>query len=309
VRNQAELERARGEYERLTKRSDDIKAEAARAQSAGEEEKALRLRREAAALSSPPITIEMSFNVYRTTKGKIGEPVFAEIEAVNPRTLRQFEGEIFSIKEYYTNRVPLPAWILAGSGGALRVQIRCMSHTQYLGMSESDLYLLARSGGFGFNYMKGLFGIWLQAMVLTAIGVCAGTFLSWPVALLTTIFFFVAGQLAFPFLVDFSRQAIMGGGPFESLIRIVTHDNQMTELTPTPGAVLAKTLDALVMPLMSMLVFIVPNFQALDVSNVVADGYMVSWRELLQNSLLALAYAVPFSFAGFLILKNREVAA
>ena len=45
--------------------------------------------------------------------------------------------------------------------------------------------------------MKGLFGVWLQAMVLTAIGVFAGTFLSWPVALLTTIAFFVAGQVAF----------------------------------------------------------------------------------------------------------------
>ena len=45
----------------------------------------------------------------------------------------------------------------------------------------------------------------ITAMVLTAIGVCAGTFLSWPVALLTTIAFFVAGQLAFAFLVDFTR--------------------------------------------------------------------------------------------------------
>src|SRR5262249_22135178 len=162
-----------------------------------------------------------------------------------------------------------PSRILAGSGGALRIQVRCLTPSQYLGMAESDLYLLASSGGFGLNYMKGLFGIWLQAMVLTAIGVCAGTFLSWPVALLTTIFFFVAGQLAFSFLMDFTRQAIMGGGPFESLIRIVTHDNMMTDLTPTAGVVLAKTLDALVMPLMSMLVFLVPNFQALDVSNTV----------------------------------------
>jgi len=129
------------------------------------------------------------------------------------------------------------------------------------------------------------------------------------VALLTTIFFFVAGQFAFVFVFDLSRQAIMGGGPFESLIRIVTHDNQMSELTPTAGVVLAKTLDALVMPLMSMMVYLVPNFQALDVSNTVADGYMVSWRTILENSLLALAYAIPFSFAGYLILKNREVAA
>ena len=156
-------------------------------------------------------------------------------------------------------------------------------------MAESDLYLLPRAGNFGFNYMKGLFGIWLQAMVLTAIGVFAGTFLSWPVALLTTISFFVAGQLAFAFLVDFTRQAVLGGGPFESLIRLVTHDNQMSELAPTAGVVLAKTLDSLVMPLMSMLVFVVPNFNALDVSNMVADGFAVSWSLHGLNTLLALA--------------------
>jgi hypothetical protein len=157
--------------------------------------------------------------------------------------------------------------------------------------------------------MKGLFGIWLQAMVLTAIGVFAGTFLSWPVALLTTIFFFVAGQLAFSFLVDFTRQAIMGGGPFESLIRLLTHDNQMSELAPTAPVVLAKTLDSLVMPLMSMLVYIVPNFNRLDVTESVANGFAVGWGLLGDNLLLALAYAIPFSVAGYYILKNREVAA
>jgi uncharacterized membrane protein YhdT len=309
ARNQNELDRARSEYDALSKRADDLKAQAVAADASGEPAKAKALRDEILGISSEPITVEMSFNVYRTTKGKVGEPVYAEIQAINPRTGKEFEGDVFPIKEYYTNRVQLPASILAGSGGSLRLEIRCLSPTQYLGMSESDLYLLARSGNFGFNYMKGLFGVWLQAMVLTAIGVCAGTFLSWPVALLTTVAFFVAGQLAFAFLVDFSRQAILGGGPFESLIRILTHDNQMSDLTPTAGVVLAKTLDSLVMPVMSMLVYLVPNFQALDVSNMVADGFMVSWRLIGLNTLLALAYVLPFSFAGYLILKNREVAA
>jgi hypothetical protein len=309
ARNTAELDRARGEYDALQKRDADLKSSLSRAVAARNTNEADQLRRQLSALHSPPINIEMSFNVYRTTKGKIGEAVYAAIEAINPRTLKQFDGDVFAVKEYYTNHVQIPAAILAGSRGALRIQVRCLTPTQYLGMAESDLYLLASSGPFWSNYMKGLFGIWLQAMVLTAIGVCAGTFLSWPVALLTTIFFFVGGQLAFAFLVDFSRQAILGGGPFESLIRIVTHDNQMSELAPTAGVVLAKTLDALVMPVMSMLVYLVPNFQALDVSNTVADGFMVSWRVMLENTLLALAYALPFSFAGYLILKNREVAA
>ena len=157
--------------------------------------------------------------------------------------------------------------------------------------------------------MKGLLGIWLQAMILTAIGVFAGTFLSWPVALLTTVAFFIAGQIAFSFLVDFTREAVQGGGPFESLIRLVTHDNLMSDLAPTPGVVLAKTLDSLLMPVMSMLVFIVPNFQALDVSNTVADGFAVTNGALFSNLLLSIAYALPFSIVGYFILKNREVAA
>ncbi len=61
-----------------------------------------------------------------------------------------------------------------------------------------------------------MFGIWLQAIVLTTIGVFAGTFLSWPVALLFTIAFFVAGHAAFAILRDFFLSTSVGGGPFEA---------------------------------------------------------------------------------------------
>ncbi|MHB1560336.1 MAG: hypothetical protein ACYC61_23035 [Isosphaeraceae bacterium] len=309
ARNQAELDRLRSDYDAKRQKADDLQDQLETAQAAGQSDEVKRIRGELDRLHAPPIKVEMSFNVYRTTKGKIGEPVYAEISASNPYTRAQIEGDIFPVREYYTNDVYLPASILAGSRGALRVEIRCLSPTQYLGMAESDLFLLPRSGRFEINYMKGLFGIWLQAMVLTAIGVFAGTFLSWPVALLTTIFFFIAGQLAFGFLVDFTRQAVMGGGPFESLIRLLTHDNQMSELAPTAGVILAKTLDSLVMPVMSMLIFVVPNFNVLDVTNMVADGFAVSWGLLGVNTLLALGYAIPFSVAGYYILKKREVAA
>ncbi len=136
--------------------SEDLASEAATAEAAGDQnDKAQALRAEAAKLSSPPITVEMTFNVYRTTKGKVGEPVYAEIQAINPRTGREFEGDVFPIKEYYTNRVQLPASILAGSGGALRIEIRCLSPTQYLGMAESDLYLLAAVGKFRLQLHEG----------------------------------------------------------------------------------------------------------------------------------------------------------
>ncbi len=83
----------------------------------------------------------------------------------------------------------------------------------------------------------------------------------------------------------------------------------MSELAPTLAVITAKTLDSIVMPVMSRLVYIVPNFSALDVSNTVADGFAVGWGLLVANLLLALAYALPFSIVGYFILKNREVAA
>jgi ABC-type transport system involved in multi-copper enzyme maturation permease subunit len=309
--NRQELKDAQAAYDRMVGEAKDLLSRAAAAEKAGKATEAETFRRQANALHSPDVPIEMTFNVYRTTKGKIGEPVFAEMEVTNPYVINPPDKSrwIFPIREYYTNRQYIPASLLAGSHGALKVEVRCLNGTQYLGMAEPDLYILARAGNFGTNYMKGLFGVWLQAMVLTAIGVFAGTFLSWPVALLTTVAFFVAGQVAFQFLLEFSNQSLVGGGPFESLIRLLTHDNQMSELAPTLAVVTAKTFDSIVMPVMSRLVYIVPNFSALDVSNTVSEGFEVRWSLLGINFLLALAYAVPFSIAGYFILKNREVAA
>lgn len=311
----AQAERLRAESQRLQRQAADYEAKADAAEKAGKPDEADDLRARAADLHSPPLQLEMTFTIYRTTKGRVGEPVHAEIEVTNsnPRVLQGYSQapwrDVFPIREYYTNKKLVPASYLVGSDGFLKVEIRCISPTQYLGMGESDLFILRNSGNFGLNFAMGLAGIWLQAMVLTAIGVFAGTFLSWPMALLTTLAFFVAGQVAFSFFRDIAFQSLIGGGPAESLIRLVTHDNQMSELTPTIAVVVAKTFDALTMPVLTRLAYIVPNFGALDVSNTVAEGFAVTWPTTLGNVLLALAYALPFSIGGYFILKNREVAA
>ena len=287
---------------------DDLMAKAKAAETAKKADEAQDLRTQAAALHSPPIAMEMTFTIYRTTKGRVGEPVYAEVEVENPRTGLKYRTT-FPIREYYTNKRSFQSSFLVGSLGDLRVTVRCKSPTQYLGMSESDFYILADEGNFGTNFFKGLFGIWLQAIVLTTIGVFAGTFLSWPVALLFTIAFFVAGHAAFAVLRDFFLSTVQGGGPFESLIRLLTHDNQMSDLAATPGVIVAKTLDSVVMPVMSRMVYLIPNLSSLDVSNTVAEGFAVTWPLVLQSTMIALAYVIPFSIFGYFILKNREVAA
>lgn len=293
---EAEARRVEPQLENLRKRERELRA-------AGK-------RKEADALHSRRIKLEMTFNVYRTTKGELGEPVLASLVVTNPRPGVPPHRAVLPIREYYTNRHTMPASILAGSRGNLTIEVKCLTANQYLGMAEDDLILLSSEGRFGPNFIRGLFGIWLQAMVLTAIGVCAGTFLSWPVALLATIFFFLAGNIGFAALQQFALSAEMiGGGPFESLIRMLSHENLVTDLPATVAVVTAKTLDSVVTPVMSRLVYLVPNFTALDLSNTVAQGFSVSWGLLFRHLLLALGYALPFSIAAYFILRQREVAA
>lgn len=296
------------EADALRRREADLLA---RAKTAATAEEARSLRAEAAKLHSSPIPVEMTFNVFRTTKGTIiGEAVYATMKVSNPHSTLTPHLTTFPVREYYTDTQFFPASYLVGCDGDLEIEIKCLSPTQYIGMAESDLYILSAQGSFWRNYLRGMFGIWLQAMVLTAIGVFAGTFLSWPVALLTTIFFFLSGVLAYGFLQDFALQETpVGGGPFESMIRLVTQANLVAELPSTPAVLTAKTLDALVLPVMSRLFYVIPNFSAMDVSNTVALGFAVDSALLRSNLLIALAYVFPFSIAAYFILKNREVAA
>lgn len=296
-RSQAQIETYQAQFDNMLKREQSLKA-----QNTPEAE--------ANSLHSPPIPIEMVFTVYRTTKGDLGDPVYASLIATNPRPGARPFNAVFPIREYYTNQRTLPSSILVGSKGLLTIEVRCLSPNQYLGMAEEDLFLVASQGSFWANYVRGLLGIWLQALILTAIGVFAGTFLSWPVALLATVFFFVAGNVGFQGLQAMALSSdLVGGGPFESMIRMLSHDNLVADLAPTPGVIVAQTLDSVVMPIMSRLVYLVPNFSALDVSDTVAAGFAVPWVRLGQLVLLALAYAIPFSIAGYFILRNREVAA
>jgi hypothetical protein len=316
----------------LKAKDEGLRDKAAVAQKAGNADEARRFFRESLDLHSPDVTLETSFTIYRTTKGIISEAVQASVEVINldrnpedEKLITPIDPEtklakpdakhiasnrqLPDIREYYTTEVRVPAGVFAGCRGDLEVKVQCVTPMQYLGMAESDMYILASRGSFWANYLKGLYGIWLQTLILVAVGVFAGTFLSWRVAFLCTLFFFVAGQVAFSFLSSFFETTAYGGGPFESFIRLVTHNNQMSDLDPTLGVIVAKALDSIATPVLATTAYFLPNFAAFDFRNLVADGFAVDGWTLLQSTALALAYALPFSFAAYFILKNREVAA
>ena len=306
----SEVKRIQAELEPIQKQERDLREQIQKLEGAGKSADLTSLRAERDKLHSPPIPVEMVFNVFRTSKGELGEAVRASMVVSNPlRPDLELHRSVFPVIEYYTIRRFFPSRMLVGSMGQLAIEIQCITPSQFIGMSEKDLYVLSNQGSFRTNYIAGLTGVWLQALVITSVGLFAGTFLSWSVAFLLTLAVFVFGQLAIGFLDQFNQMGVVGGGPFESLIRLLTHENLQSNLASTPAVMAAKSFDLFLTPILTRLIYVIPNISALDVSNQVALGFAVTTPTLIGQVLLGLGYALPLTAFAYYIFKNREIAA
>ena len=193
--------------------------------------------------------------------------------------------------------------------GKVEIWLTCLPRGQLFGAAEPDLYVRAEDASFRVNLAKGYMGIWLQMVLVIAIGVMFSTFLSGPIAVLAT-----AGTLltALPmvsnFMVELSLGKTYGGGPFESLIRLLTQRNVTSKMPDTMQAAVAKEADMVIEWGLNKISHILPNFADYGFSDHVAYGFDISGGALLTASARGVAFVLPLFIAGYFFLKTREVA-
>lgn len=284
------------------------------------------------------IPLEMSIRVFRTYKGNIEKGLRGTIELVKPAKLDE-EGrpvaldggwrstEIsFVAQEYtaYQPRIPRRLKVRDDEGnerevdvfeelvdpetGALEVWIRCLDNAQYLGMAPADLYLRAKDQPFWLNFVKGYVSIWMQMVVVTCLGVTFSTFLSGPVAMISTLAALIMGMFK-QFVVDVATGEIEGGGPIESLVRIVKQWNQMSEFEDSIGTEIIQRIDAVLMLFVQGISYAMPDCSIFNTSSFVAYGFNIPPSLMAQHMTTMLAYTVVTSIAAYFFFKSREIAA
>lgn len=192
--------------------------------------------------------------------------------------------------------------------GEMEIWLRCVEPGQYFGAGQPDLWLRAADAPFWVNFFKGYLGIWLQMVLVVGFGVMFSTFLSGPVAMLATIGAMIGGFFR-DFLTRLSQGAVLGGGPFESIIRLLRQENMITELEPGLRTTAAKMADAVAEAGLRVIAAILPPFTEFSYADWVAYGFDISWDPWIAiPTLRALAFLVPVFVAGFFFLKTREVA-
>jgi hypothetical protein len=194
------------------------------------------------------------------------------------------------------------------AGGEVEVWLQCLEPSQYFGASQPDLYLRAADAWFGLNFVKGYFGIWLQMVLVIGFGVMFSTFLSGPVAMLATSGALVGGFFS-EFMAKLARREVIGGGPFEALIRLVNQDNLMIDLEPGLQSQVAQLADRVAEAGLFVTSSILPPFGDFSYANWVAYGFDILWNPYIAvPTLRTLAFMIPVFVAGYFFLKTREVA-
>jgi len=101
----------------------------------------------------------------------------------------------------------------------------------------------------------------------------------------------------------------LGGGPTESIYRMITHLNQTVDLDlskTVTGTI--KWTDWISQQGIWLIQQTFPNFSYFAMSPYVAKGFDVDFRAALLPSLaVALAYFVPCVLLGYFALKLREL--
>ena len=125
--------------------------------------------------------------------------------------------------------------------------------------------------------------------------------------MLFTISFITLGFFR-QFFVDVAIGKQVGGGPIESLYRIVTQMNQVSPLAENFGTRLDQDIDIVLKSGMESLAFVLPDFRSFSTVDYVAYGFNIPMNHLCQDLTVCCAYLVGLFVIGYFFLRTREVA-
>ncbi|MBX7166032.1 MAG: ABC transporter permease [Pirellulales bacterium] len=266
------------------------------------------------------LPLELTLGVFRTAQGDVSQGVLGAITLRNPHDRTKVSApRNFVAQDYKSDLHRIPREVQAPDGstldlyrdlvhdGRLEIEITCLQGEQYLGMGQTDAYLRPTDGSFALNFFKGYIGIWLQMLIITTVGVTLSTFLNAAVAMLGNLVLILGGFVK-PYILDVATDRVIGGGPIESLVRIVRQMNQTIPLEPGFTTTAIKSLDVGYRAALKVMANAVPDLSSLSGTTLVARGYDIPWNPLVSQVLMALAYVVPVFVVGYLFFKMREVA-
>jgi hypothetical protein len=272
-------------------------------------------------LDKEGLPLALTVEVFRTHKGIIGEAISGSIQFKNPQSGQVSEPFPFKAKDAevddfdFKRKMTTPTGQevdlyddLVSDDGKLEVHVKCLERGQYFGFAQADCYLRQPDGSPLASYIKVYASIWVQAVIVIAVGVTISTLVSGPVALLFTAGFIILGFYRDKFM-EIAEGRAYGGGPAESIVRIANQSNVMVQLDQGIQTTLVTGFDRFISrPLMWAIGQCLPDFSKFSTVTYAADGYNVPWDRVLADVTTCLGFVAALAVLGYFLLRTREVA-
>jgi hypothetical protein len=256
--------------------------------------------------------VGMTFDIFKTTKGSPtreeddSSGVWASLDFIDLNKPENKFDDAFRVNNNRLTETYIPTSVLAS--GQLVVRAQCLTRNQFLGMAKYDLFLLAKEQSFEWNFTKGLITLWLKMLFLTTVAVAASTVLNGFVTVIFTVGAYIVG-LVHNFLMEVASGQIQGGGPIESLVRLVTQMNQTADLEQGFVRWAVTKLDPILARLLGAVGSVVPDLSTIDTAEYVASGFDIPTWLMARNALLVIGYVIPVVIVGYFLFRGRETAA
>lgn len=267
------------------------------------------------------LPLELVVRVFRTFKGNIEKGIQGNLQLRNPDNKKitsepwTFKAKDSSINSYnwsrkLANAEQQPIDLLKDlvtEDGRVEVIVQCLDRAQYYGFAQPDCYVRLPDGSPLWNFCKAQASIWIQMVLVIAIGVTCSTLVNAPVAIMFTMAFITLGFFR-QFFIDVAIGKQVGGGPVESLYRIVTQMNQVSPLPEGFSTQFIQSIDSVLKIAMQSLAYVLPDFRSFSTVGYVAYGYNIPMNQIYQDLTVCLAYLIGLFVIGYFFLRTREVA-
>jgi MFS family permease len=181
------------------------------------------------------------------------------------------------------------------------------SAAQKLGMARPDLYVLADTGPFWLNFIKGIIGMWFTIMLILGIAVTCSTYFSGIISLLVTVFLVLFG-----FAKESFVELVQGkvSGPLEAAWRLLGKKPSAVRLDEAQGADVLRFFDEGYRRAVRLVLNVFPDVNRYDLQQYVANGFDISWSQVLflDNFVPLVGYILPCAVLAYYLMRFREVA-
>jgi hypothetical protein len=125
---------------------------------------------------------------------------------------------------------------------------------------------------------------------------------------LTFVFFLLSGKETHKFMDELVTGEVKGGGPLESIYRLITHVGPTIDLPANPAFQVIKLFDSGATSFLWLCKQVIPRLQSFNMTEFVANGFDVPFQEsLLPSFLVTAAFFIPCVMLGYFALRIREL--